>query len=726
MFFAAFAALSLLATQASAQDADGYIFVRIPAAEQTSEDPLVQAKALLPNMAQGSELVIRDEETDVKGVRHIAVNQYIGETLQEEALLRLHIKEGKLIAISGQVTTEQSNSQAKARRANRMAMLSAEEAMHKAGVKGKADRAKLVDVQIKGELRTVYKKQSGMNVYYIDAYTGELLREESAIRNASDEGAGTDVTGKAETFYLGTQDMTSVQLEDGKHVLHDNGRKIYTYNASMAVLTEQDFYNYDEDDVEEFYTYCQDFTNDSKDWLGIPYTVGIAGYTYSCDNTKWKDVYVKIYQPTLAEEKPLFVPLTMLHEDDMDDDDWDDGFLDEDNDDEDGNDEEDDDDGYTSIEDLYINFDEPIALAPQKQYYAAIMYNLKGDTIVDGVYNLRLSADYVEIQTGHLDDILTQRNTVIGFQPALDAHVGMQRIYDFYKQELNRDSYDNRGSVIRSYFNIPDRLIGRGMVQNACAVNLENGEGIMCYGAGYPKQNPYVLLEIAGHEFTHLVAKDLLYRNESGALNEGFADIMGTTIKTNVTGVECWGIGMGLEYKDAEMEFRNFGDPHKCEQPCYYLQDEYYYTLPEDEEPNGGNDYGGVHTNSGVINHWFYLLCKGNDAVTPIPQMEAMKIAYYTLVGYQFPNMTYPHARKASVLEAAILYGEDSQQLKSVKAAWDAVGVFADVDEDHPTSVAFPSAANRQNTGSSYSVQGVQVNDDYRGIVVSEGAKTLQ
>lgn len=690
--FAAFAAFALFATQASAQDEKGYIFKTIPAAEQVSGDLLAQAKALLPNMTQGSELKIRDEETDAKGVRHIAVNQYIGGIKQGEALLRLHVKDDKLIAISGQVTTTSSTS-SKSKGLNSQKTV---------------PNAELMDVEIKGKMRTVYKKQTGIYIYYIDAYTGELLQKESALRNAvAEESKGTDVTGKAGTFYLGERDMTSVQLDNGTYVLHDNGRKIYTYNASKYVLTVDSLDLNESENFEVFYKYCQDFTNYSKDWLGIPYTIGNMGFNViSVGANLWDKAYVKIYQPTPAEENVMCIPLTMTKKE-IPGPDGEGAF------------------GMRLVK-ADLSFNEPVILDFDKSYWAAIMYESYGNTSVQGIFEMKTLADNNDISTDSEVATVIQKNTIVGCQPALDAHWGLQKIYDFYKTELNRDSYDNKGGAIRAYFNISDQMLGPEMHANASALLLENGEGVMCYGSGYPDRKPCVTIDLAGHEFTHLVAKDLRNRNESGALDEGFADIMGVTIKNYVTGEECWSWAKGMSFYSSEAAIRNLEDPHQDEHPDHYLTDEYYKKLAEGEEPDGNNDNGGVHTNSSIVSHWYYLLCKGEKGVTAINMMDALKIAYYTLIGYQFPNMTYPYARKASVLEAAILFGEDSQQVKSVKAAWDAVGVFADAEGD-PTGIDAPSVnGSSKRASSKYNLQGVKVNDDYRGITISDGAARLQ
>src|SRR6476469_10549374 len=79
-----------------------------------------------------------------------------------------------------------------------------------------------------------------------------------------------------------------------------------------------------------------------------------------------------------------------------------------------------------------------------------------------------------------------------------------------------------------------------------------------------------------------------------------------------------------------------------------------------------GNDYGGVHTNSGVLNYWFYLLSVGgsgtNDlgtsfSVSGITIQKAAKIAYRAERLYLTPNSKYAAARKATMQAAADLFG---------------------------------------------------------------------
>jgi Zn-dependent metalloprotease len=84
------------------------------------------------------------------------------------------------------------------------------------------------------------------------------------------------------------------------------------------------------------------------------------------------------------------------------------------------------------------------------------------------------------------------------------------------------------------------------------------------------------------------------------------------------------------------------------------------------------NDYCGVHTNSGVLNHWFYILSIGksgtNDVgssynVTGISIDKAARIAYRLESAYLSANSTFANARTYGIQSAVELYGEGSPEV---------------------------------------------------------------
>jgi hypothetical protein len=100
--------------------------------------------------------------------------------------------------------------------------------------------------------------------------------------------------------------------------------------------------------------------------------------------------------------------------------------------------------------------------------------------------------------------------------------------------------------------------------------------------------------------------------------------------------------------------------------------------------PSESNDQGGVHTNSGVGNYWFYLLSVGgsgtNDigntfAVSGITIQKAEKIVFRALMNYLTPNSGYMDFYNATKKAAIDLYGITSNEGLQVAKAWYAVGI---------------------------------------------------
>jgi Zn-dependent metalloprotease len=245
-------------------------------------------------------------------------------------------------------------------------------------------------------------------------------------------------------------------------------------------------------------------------------------------------------------------------------------------------------------------------------------------------------------------------------ETATDVHWSTEMTYDYYKQVHHRNSIDNKGMDIISLAHI--------------GVNYANAYwngAFMSYGDGN-NRNPFTRVQIVGHELTHGVTQHtaaLIYAYESGALNESFSDIFGMSIgywagSTNPDGSMIW-----------KIISRDLADPNSTHQPDTY-KGKYWKT--------GGADNGGVHTNSQVQNHWYYILCEGETGVNdngqeydvkPIGIEKAEKIAYRTLTYYLFPATQFSDARNASLQAAEELYGMCSDEYKTVANAWFAVGV---------------------------------------------------
>lgn len=202
----------------------------------------------------------------------------------------------------------------------------------------------------------------------------------------------------------------------------------------------------------------------------------------------------------------------------------------------------------------------------------------------------------------------------------------------------------------------------------------------MTYGDGDGlNYGPLTSTDIVGHEITHAITENsagLIYSNESGALNESFSDIFGVAVDyyANPTTANFL---VGDEFALNGQAFRDMSNPNAYGDPDTYLGN-YWYV--------GSVDNGGVHTNSGVQNYWFYLLCSGGNGtndlgntfnVSSIGITAAAAIAYRTLTLYLTANSDYADMRTYSIQSAIDLYGICSNEVIQVTNAWYAVGVGA-------------------------------------------------
>jgi len=253
-------------------------------------------------------------------------------------------------------------------------------------------------------------------------------------------------------------------------------------------------------------------------------------------------------------------------------------------------------------------------------------------------------------------------------QSAVQAQWGVAQVYSYYNGEHNRQSWNGSSGDMIAYNNANIPNLG---VNNACW-GCTGNNAIFGAGSTSSATDDWNTNDIMGHEFTHGVVQSeagLKYKNESGALNESFADIFGEM-------VESWAEGNCDYLVGADRgAIRSFINPNSYGDPDTYKGTNWY---------SGTGDNGGVHTNSSVQNHWFYLLSEGgsgiNDRgehydVTGITRFKARLIAYRSLTQYLTSTSTYIDARKASLQAALDLYGQCSEEIIAVGDAWHAVGV---------------------------------------------------
>ena len=236
---------------------------------------------------------------------------------------------------------------------------------------------------------------------------------------------------------------------------------------------------------------------------------------------------------------------------------------------------------------------------------------------------------------------------------AASALYCLGKTYDFYQSEFGRNSYDNAGASMIGFVRYAE-VAGKPM-QNA----FWNGS-FMAFGSADKFAGA---IDVVAHEMTHAVVQktaDLVYENQSGALNESIADIMGEGAEWKSTGSSDWKLGSVL---GPGMQ-RDMISPETCGQPS--TMSSFVRT---------STDHGGVHTNSGIPNHAFYLLVEGLPG-GGIGRSKAHQIFYRTLTTKLSKNSDFQDLRAGAVLSAKELYGAGSAESLKVMAAFDAVEIY--------------------------------------------------
>ncbi len=186
-------------------------------------------------------------------------------------------------------------------------------------------------------------------------------------------------------------------------------------------------------------------------------------------------------------------------------------------------------------------------------------------------------------------------------------------------------------------------------------------------------------LDVVAHELTHGVTdftSNLIYQNESGALNESFSDMMGTSVEFFY---QPAGTGpMKADYLIGEDVvtpggLRSMANPGAFGDPDHYSR---RYTGPLDN--------GGVHTNSAIGNQAFYLAIEGGTNRTSglgvhgvgsanREQIEKVDVSRVHAVDAGQRHLF--DARAVTIQAASDLYGAISAATRAVTQAWTAVGV---------------------------------------------------
>jgi Zn-dependent metalloprotease len=260
---------------------------------------------------------------------------------------------------------------------------------------------------------------------------------------------------------------------------------------------------------------------------------------------------------------------------------------------------------------------------------------------------------------------------VAGDLAANEAYDGSGDTYDFYLEVFGRNSIDGKGMRLDSTVHYGDQY------DNAFWNSRQ-----MVYGDGDGElfRRFTIALDVIGHELTHGVIERearLAYLGQSGALNEHMADAFGIMVKqkklNQTADVSDWLIGSGLFTSNVNGQaIRSMKAPGTAfDDPI----------LGKDDQPSKMSDYvktgednGGVHINSGIPNHAFYL------AATRIGGFawESVGLVWYeTLVSpFMRSFMRFRGFARLTILVSGQIFGPSDPVTQAIREAWQEVEVL--------------------------------------------------
>ncbi|ORY01581.1 peptidase M4 thermolysin [Clohesyomyces aquaticus] len=250
--------------------------------------------------------------------------------------------------------------------------------------------------------------------------------------------------------------------------------------------------------------------------------------------------------------------------------------------------------------------------------------------------------------------------------------------YDFYKTVFGRNSLDDKGLPLKGnvhYKPDPSEAFG---YDNAFWDGAQ-----MVFGDGDGVAFDYFTdsLDVCAHELTHGFVEHsspLKYWGQSGALNESMADVFACMVehwfKNQKTSEANWIIGENI----FTVEFKGDG-LRKFNKDKAFENDENLGTDPQPKHMRdyveGDADEGGVHINSGIPNHAFYLAA---TALGGYSWEKVGKVWYQTMVSGKIPrDCTFERFAETTVEVAGEVFPSDKAVGDAVKKAWEDVGVLA-------------------------------------------------
>ncbi len=288
--------------------------------------------------------------------------------------------------------------------------------------------------------------------------------------------------------------------------------------------------------------------------------------------------------------------------------------------------------------------------------------------------------DRVVYDASHSDTLPGTRVRGEGDGPSSDvavneAYDGAGATYDLYHDVYGRESVDGKGLRLDStihYQTNYDNAFWNGQ-------QMVYGDGEESLPADQRIFNRFTIaIDVIGHELTHGLTQytaNLNYSDQSGALNESISDIFGSLVKQRSLGQTAtqadWLIGKGLlAARIKGVALRSMKAPGTAYDDPILGKDPQPATMKDFQ--NMGGDNGGVHINSGIPNHAFYLMAleMGGNAWE-----KAGRLWFVTLRDKLRATSDFQECANLTAQTAGELFGNNSLEHQAVRKGWADVGI---------------------------------------------------
>jgi bacillolysin len=343
------------------------------------------------------------------------------------------------------------------------------------------------------------------------------------------------------------------------------------------------------------------------------------------------------------------------------------------------------------------------------------MYNAATSTLPNKGVGIVITYDNRNTDDGPYYYVTSANNTWTDAS-SVSAHFNAGLAYEYFRTTHARRSINGKNGSILGFVNVTD---GGRTMDNA----YWNGEA-MFYGNGGSAFFPLARgLDVAGHEMSHGVIQNsanLTYENESGALNESFADVFGIMIDR-----DDWEVGEDVIRNRTIFTtglLRSFTNPNNGGTS---LNSPGWQPKHVNQQYRGQEDNGGVHINSGITNYAFYLFASNGS----VGKVVAERVYYRALTVYLSKSSIFLDCRASVEQAVKDLYPNNTTILTAAQTAFTQVGIGTGTGGSNTGGSAGGTAYQQNfpvNPGADYIVY---VTDDNSKLMLynpSTGANPIQ